>query len=147
MSCSEVVDEALPAGAHVVSAEHLHLAPDPRSASMARRFVAGQLPDLDPDKEHTLLLLTSELVTNAVIHARTEVEVGVTVTVEDVLVTVHDLDLGRREQPGQERDGGRGLYLVEALACAADQIRHNGGGKTSWFRLCRGSETACAGAR
>lgn len=132
-----MLDVALPAGAVVRDGAQLQLPPDPRSVSAARRFVDARVPDLDDDTRDSLLLLTSELVTNAVVHARTELEVGVTLTDRDVLVTVHDLDLGRSEQRGDERDGGRGLPLVEALSEATGRVAHSGGGKTAWFRLAR----------
>ncbi|MFD0394435.1 ATP-binding protein [Streptomyces nogalater] len=42
---------------------------------MARRFVRSVLDGLVPDVRDTAELLTGELVTNAVVHARTEIEV------------------------------------------------------------------------
>lgn len=135
---------ALPAGSVVRTTAHLHLDPEPRNVSRARRFVAEQVPDLDGDVRDTLLLLTSELVTNAVVHARTDIDVGVTVTDSDVLVTVHDLDLGRSEQRVHERDGGRGLGMVGALARDSGRTTHGEGGKTVWFRLCRRASASSA---
>ena len=133
----DVLARALPDGAEVLLEEALTLDPEPRQVSSARRFVARTVPDLDEDTRDTLLLLVSELVTNAVVHARTELEVAVTVTRGDVVVAVHDLDLGRREQRVGERDGGRGLGLVRTLAADSGMIAHPGGGKSAWFRLPR----------
>ncbi|WP_319020175.1 ATP-binding protein [Streptomyces peucetius] len=48
----------------------------PESVAEARRFVRGAPGDVAPDIVDTVQLLVSELVTNAVMHARTEVEVG-----------------------------------------------------------------------
>ena len=137
MNWPETLAAALPAGAVVRSRAQLHLDPEPRNVGVARRFVRDHVVDLAPATTDTLLLLTSELVTNAVVHARTPVDVGIVVTDEDVIVTVHDLDLGRREERVHERDGGRGLAIVQALSVAAGQLPHAGGGKTAWFRLPR----------
>lgn len=133
----DVLATALPEGAVVQVSEALTLDPEPRQVSSARRFVAGTVPDLDSETGDTLLLLVSELVTNAVVHARTELEVAVAVTDEDVVVAVHDLDLGRREQRSGDRDGGRGLGLVRSLAADSGMVMHPGGGKSAWFRLHR----------
>ncbi len=140
----EVVDEALGSGPAVRHQALLRLSPAPRNVSHARRFVVQQVAAPEQDTRDLLALLTSELVTNVVVHARTELEVGVTVTDEAVLVTVHDLDLGRREAPGQDRDGGRGLLLVRALASRSGQTRHGSGGKTSWFLVHRAAAAAAA---
>ncbi len=146
MSCQRVLATALPPGEVVERSDHLHLQPVPRLVGSARRFVRERLPELAEGTADGLLLMTSELVTNAVIHARTPIEVGVTVSREHVLVTVHDLDLARpAQQPYTDRDGGRGLGIVEALAEASAVERHEGDGKTAWFRVRRDGAGAGAG--
>ena len=125
----------LPAGEVVVQRAHIDLDPLPRVVAVARSFVSGQCPELTAERRDVLLLLTSEVVTNAVIHARTLIGLGVTLTDRSVLVTVHDGDLGRSELPGPDRHGGRGLALVALLADATRTERHPGDGKTVWFRL------------
>ena len=142
MSWEDAVVRALPAGAVPLSTDSVVLDPDPRQVAVARRFVTDHAPELPEATSHALVLLTSELVSNAVIHARTEIEVAVTVTETDVVITVHDQDLGRREQNTHERNGGRGLVIVEALAEDSGQLRHPEGGKTSWFRLSRCDDQA-----
>jgi len=69
------------------------LDPDPIAASEARRFVADTfaLWHLTEDLD-TVALLTSELVTNGVLHARTPLEVGMTSDERGLLVEVHDTD-------------------------------------------------------
>lgn len=125
-------------GEVVQAASYLVLEPVPRAASQARRFVAEHIPDLPEDVEDALQLLTSELVTNAVIHARTALEVGVAVSSSAVLITVHDLDLKMPlQEPYAEREGGWGLGLVAAMAHSWSTFRHAEGGKTMWFRLQR----------
>jgi anti-sigma regulatory factor (Ser/Thr protein kinase) len=138
VSCYRIpLDRALAQDERISVQEHLHLDPLPKDVAVARGFVAGHAPDLPEPIRDVLLLLTSELVTNAVIHARTRVEVGITVTDASVVVTVHDEDLGRTELPGLAREGGRGLKLVSALADDSALDRHPGDGKTAWFRLAR----------
>lgn len=138
MSCQRVLPDALPPGDVVEHSDHLHLQPLPRLVGSARHFVRDRLPVLPDDTVEALLLMTSELVTNAVIHARTSIELGVTVSAGSVLVTVHDLDLARgTQQPYSDRDGGRGLGLVEALSEQHAVERHEGDGKTAWFRVAR----------
>jgi len=141
--CRAALAAALPTGAPVQGFAQLSLPPEPRSVALARHFVDAWLPELVADTRDALLLLTSELVTNAVIHARTPLEVAVIITGVDVVVTVRDEDRGRSAPPGRhrqhdrDRDGGRGLVLVRMLSCDSGLVRHRAGGKTAWFRLER----------
>jgi two-component sensor histidine kinase len=140
-----VLPDALPAHDLVQASFHLHLDPVPRLVAEARRFVLSHAPELDADTSDALQLLTSELVTNAVLHARTPIELGITIADESVLVTVHDLDLARPEQnPYGTREGGWGLGLVSALAAQSAMEPHPDGGKTAWFRLSRASSPDAA---
>ena len=137
MSCQRILPDAL-AGDHVQASFHLHLDPVPRLVAEARRFVAQHAPDLPADTHDSLVLLTSELVTNAVLHARTAIDLGITISDDSVVVSVHDLDLARTEQtPYAGREGGWGLGLVSALAVESSLDPHPDGGKTAWFRLPR----------
>ena len=136
---------ALPVDAHVEASHLLQLDPSPRLVSTARTFVRDHVPGLPAETVDVLLLLTSELVTNAVIHARTPLEVGVVLTDRCVLVTVHDLDLHRpSQQPYTDREGGWGLSLVDALAEDHATEPHPDGGKTAWFRIVRGDSPSVA---
>ena len=138
MSCQRILPGALAPGDHVRESHHLHLDPVPRLVSDARRFVLEHAPDLPQDTRDSLLLLTSELVTNAVLHARTEIELGITIGDDSIVVTVHDLDLARPEQdPYASREGGWGLGLVSALADVSAMQTDPAGGKVAWFRLGR----------
>jgi two-component sensor histidine kinase len=139
VSCYRLLTSALPAEEVVESVDHLHLEPLPRVVQSARSFVRDRLPDTDADTVDTVLLLTSELVTNAVIHARTAIEVGITISTSKVLITVHDEDLGHPSDTYPGREGGRGLGLVAAMAEQTATERHVGEGKTVWFRLSRRS--------
>lgn len=130
----------------VVQASHsLQLEPVPRSAGAARRFVCSHAPELPGETQDALVLLTSELVTNAVLHARTAIEVGIVVGRESLVVGVHDLDLATQLQdPYAAREGGWGQGLVAALAHSWSTTQHPEGGKTVWFRLLRADAHAVA---
>src|SRR3954469_18425099 len=104
-------------------AEHaarvLRLPPTARSTTQARRFVLGALEEWGLDGlSDTAALLTSELVTNSVLHARTDVEVSVRQLDDGVSIEVTD-GSGRapvrRIQDG-EATTGRGDELLPHLA-------------------------------
>jgi anti-sigma regulatory factor (Ser/Thr protein kinase) len=140
MSTRRALPDALPADERIVDSRYLTLEPAPRLVRTARDFVRDSLPPLPEDVLDVVLLLTSELVTNAVIHARTTLEVGVLVSERSVVVTVHDLDLSRPEQhPYTDREGGWGLALVGALAEDHAVAPAAEGGKTAWFRVAQGA--------
>ena len=117
------------------------LSPSPLSVRHARRFVSECLGDAD-DASEVAVLLTSELVTNAIQHG------GPHSPSASVRLSVQDL-VGRRrvevEDAGQDLPvlgdgdpsavGGRGLLLVERLADRWGCERLNGGNKVVWFEL------------
>jgi two-component sensor histidine kinase len=134
-----VLPDVLPPDDRIRATHHREFEPLPRVAGEARKFVRAHSPALPSETLDALLLLTSELVSNAVLHARTMLHVTVAVTDQSVVVAVHDLDLTRPEQdPYPQREGGWGLGLVAALAHSAAMSPHPDGGKTAWFRLLRG---------
>lgn len=110
--------------------------PVPASAGSARRFVervlrrAGFAGDLD-----TVLLLVSEVASNAVRHARTPFELRVELHGEEVVVTVVDRSPRPVEPQIQRPDatGGRGLFIVSQLARAWGTEATRNGGKAVWF--------------
>lgn len=117
---------------------HLELPPVPSSVAAARSFVRQALADAEPEQQDTATLLASELVTNAILHARTEVALGVVVDGDQALVCVADRvpdspDLAPQEH-SRTRPGGRGLALVAGLAQDWGSTRYSGG-KTVWFLL------------
>jgi anti-sigma regulatory factor (Ser/Thr protein kinase) len=122
----------------------MSLRPEASSARQARRYVAEQLEALGfPEVAPAAELLVSELVTNAVLHARTSVQVGVEPHGSSVRVTVAD---GSARQPMRRRHSvdsgtGRGLILVEQLSASwgVDLLE---GGKVVWFELPREDEGA-----
>ncbi len=109
---------------------------------VARRFVRTSLTDIDPAMLDAVELLTSELVTNAVIHAGSEPRLVLILLPERIRVEVHDTDptLPTQREPDAASPSGRGLLLLERLAAswgvdAADD------GKTVWFEVLRRSTT------
>jgi GAF domain-containing protein/anti-sigma regulatory factor (Ser/Thr protein kinase) len=115
------------------------LAPDLAAAGHARRFVrttlAGWgLQDVADEAELPL----SELVTNAVMHTRTEVSLVLRLDVDgDALrIEVHDTssDLPSRRSRDMEAGTGRGLELVEAIAHRWG-VQPTDSGKAVWFEL------------
>jgi anti-sigma regulatory factor (Ser/Thr protein kinase) len=84
------------------------------------------------------VLLASELVTNAVIHARTELRLRVELRGELLHLAVRDgnpWQLRPATIPDPEAEGGRGLWLVDQLARAWGVNRHPDGGKVVWCTL------------
>ena len=110
------------------------------SAAGARRFVAAALRrwDCPDDFVELVLLLTSELVTNAYRHARTETRVSVRFDGACVRLEVHDVGGGFPELRPLDTDrvDGRGLQIVDALA---DRWGYHStaGGTAVWFELVR----------
>jgi len=92
-----------------------------------------------PELIDTAQLLTSELVTNALVHTDSGAELTATLTGEAqplLRVEVHDRTGGRPRArvPDEQAGGGRGLLLVQALADAWG-VRAQPVGKTVWFEL------------
>jgi serine phosphatase RsbU (regulator of sigma subunit)/anti-sigma regulatory factor (Ser/Thr protein kinase) len=117
----------------------MSFAPDAQAPRLARRFVGDALAGrADEGSVEVARLLVSELVTNAVVHAASGVEVEVTVDEAGVVVRVRDADTGplvSRSGGGTELDeGGRGFMLVDRLAHTWG-TEHGGGRKTVWFRV------------
>jgi PAS domain S-box-containing protein len=113
------------------------LEPHPSSVSEARRqvrdlLVSGEREDLlDPS-----LLLVSEVVTNALLHAGTTIDLAATLDDSGLRVEVGD---GSPHLPSRRRYGtaagtGRGLQMLETLVDDWGVTLH-GRGKTVWFHV------------
>ena len=117
---------------------HLRLEPEPAAARLARRAIAEAVPADRDDERETAMLLVSELVTNAVVHAASPVDLAVDVHEDTVVVSVTDADTGPIVVPTSLTmglgEGGRGFVLVDRLADAWG-TEHHGGRKTVWFRV------------
>ena len=132
------------ASAHPVTARRLHvrLAPTPRSAAIARRLIAEVCQDWQLDHlTGPATLITSELVSNAILHAGTDFQLTATVRGSYLHLGVRDgssrpprmppVDVsGQRPLP----DHGRGLFLVDIYATAWGSDP-SGDGKLVWATL------------
>jgi serine phosphatase RsbU (regulator of sigma subunit)/anti-sigma regulatory factor (Ser/Thr protein kinase) len=133
--------------------------PEPAAVASARKFVRETLQgwlDTRPAPADTELvddavLLTSELVTNAVVHAGTQVQVTCKLAASAVEVVVRDSHPARMV-PGPARDdsspaertNGRGLLLPSALASAWG-VSYGAEAKAVWFRMgLAGQKTSLA---
>jgi anti-sigma regulatory factor (Ser/Thr protein kinase) len=116
---------------------------------VARKEVLRWLTDLGMEElSEKVLLIASELVANASVHARTVLEVSMSADSRSVKLGVRDDDrhfprLGPADAPTTSQAGssvpsvtesGRGLAIVEGLAdeWGVDVLR---GGKRVWARL------------
>lgn len=117
------------------------LTPTAHGVRSARLFAVGLLDDHDVDVRETVVLLVSELVSNAVQHGGPHdslATVGVQVETRPDLVRVEVTDAGTGDpRPGDgavDHPSGRGLLLVEALASrwGCEQLPV---GKTVWFEI------------
>ena len=118
--------------------ESLLLAPEARSPSVSRRFVKEALARWELEElTDTAVLLTSELVTNAIVHAQTEV--AVTIHREDRLSVTISVQDGSTMRPrlaphADDSATGRGIEILEELATSWAVIPL-AGGKTVRFTL------------
>ena len=119
----------------------------PASAGRARAFVASALAAAGrEDASEVVVLLTSELVSNAVLHSGSVIEVVVRVLPHRLAVEVHDQTGGEpvRRHYSATSGTGRGLVLVEALARDWGTVL-TGSGKFVWFELPLAGEPSAVG--
>ena len=107
------------------------------SAGAARRFVAGELSDVDPRLLESIVLMVSELAANSVRHAQSAFRVAVDRAAKTVRIDVHDEGAGRplMRSPGPHEPSGRGLRIVDALSDEWGFVEHARGGKSVWFTV------------
>ncbi|MFI5820874.1 ATP-binding protein [Streptomyces rishiriensis] len=115
---------------------------DLRAVPEARRALRELLEGWGkPGRSETAELLTSELVTNALVHTDDDAVLTATVSSSGLRVEVRDC-VARRPRPSapiaDEGTHGRGLVLVESLADTWG-VRAQGGGKVVWFELGAGA--------
>jgi serine phosphatase RsbU (regulator of sigma subunit)/anti-sigma regulatory factor (Ser/Thr protein kinase) len=122
-------------------AEPARFAPDPSSIAAARRYVRGCVLgwDVDEDRVDDLMVIASELATNAVVHAGTAFEVSCTLLADAIRLRVRDGYPGRglpavlpARDPG--RPSGRGLTLCASLSSAWG-VEYTPTSKTVWCQL------------
>jgi anti-sigma regulatory factor (Ser/Thr protein kinase) len=122
------------------------------SVAEARLYVRQALEDQPRELVDVAELLTSELATNAIIHAASSFELEIDVD-RKIRVEVRDTGGGRPAvlHAGPHDGSGRGLSLVQALSSAWGIIP-SPPGKTVWYELPLASEqhtrdSAAAGRR
>lgn len=103
---------------NVVRTAEIMLDPHPASVGRARRWLSRQLEEWDlEDLDYDASVVLSELVTNAVLHARTQIELKVS---HDQVLRLEVCDssdtLPSPRGHGATNSTGRGLHLVAALA-------------------------------
>jgi DNA-binding NarL/FixJ family response regulator len=104
---------------------------------LARRFIRRALERWRGKSEIDLVeLLVSELVTNSMVHARSDVEVSVTMSSDLARVTVFDSSLEPpvRKVVGPDSASGRGLLMLDALSSAWG-FDLTPRGKSVWFEI------------
>ena len=144
--CDELVRVAKSARAvsDVLATERERFPSEAQSARGARRFAARVLASWGcEDIEDAVLLLVSELVTNAVVHAHSDVDVVLRLRPERVRVEIVDAAAAyvQRRDAASEDQSGRGMALTEALAVAWG-IDTLVAGKSVWFEVARGDAVA-----
>lgn len=125
----------------------LDLPPTTDSVPAARRFIQSRLNSSSTDVD-VATLLVSEVVTNAILHART----GVTLTVEQLGAVAHiEVHDGSPVPPrvhafSPTSATGRGLRLLDRLSMRwGFDAEPATGGKVVWFEVGEPSDTAWSG--
>lgn len=114
------------------------LAADGRAAGQARRLVRQCLGAWGvPELEDTAVLLTSELVTNVLLHTSSAPRLSMTRAGAGVRVTIWDDSpvIPRQRRHTCEATTGRGVRLLAQLADDWGWEREPNGGKSVWFVL------------
>nr|WP_052859698.1 ATP-binding protein [Streptomyces sp. SID7805] len=125
----------------------MEVRPDPAEVGRARRWarsrLAGSGIGADEPLAETLILLISELVTNAVVHTGSAAELRMCFSGSGAVVgtvRVEVVDTSARPPRQRHADGddtnGRGLELVDGLADRWGWQRE-GGGKRIWCEVDR----------
>jgi anti-sigma regulatory factor (Ser/Thr protein kinase) len=116
----------------------LTLAPSVDSVGVGRRLVTDALSEWDLDAlTYTATLLTSEVLTNSLLHARTQIVLTVERSSPDsVSISVRDGSplVPRRRHHAQDATTGRGLELLDRLA-QSWEVQAQPGGKTLTFTI------------
>ncbi len=114
----------------------VQLSSHPTSAAAARRFVHEALDGWGCEERDAVLVCTDELVTNAIVHVSSDIEVVVCRRRGVIRVEVHDASARPplRRVHRVDADSGRGLRVVEALS-ARWGVDPTAGGKVVWFEV------------
>ncbi len=110
----------------------------PSDASAVRRAAGLLLEEQSVPEADDVVLVVSELVTNAVLHGSAPRSIAIDITPIDVVVEVSDASSA--VPVVRDADllcaGGNGMRIVDRLATSWG-VEQNPVGKTVWFRLDR----------
>ncbi len=127
---------------------HLREMEAPRTA---RALLREALAEEQPEAIEVAVLLTSELVANAVVHGQGEAVLEITYAPARGLLRVrvsdHSHEVPVLRQPSLSREHGRGIAIVEHLSSCWGIDGPDEDGKCVWFelQLPRGAEHAPEG--
>ncbi|MFI9383791.1 STAS domain-containing protein [Kutzneria sp. NPDC052558] len=116
---------------------------DAGSAALARHFVTDTCIDWGVgDSADDACIIASELVENAVLHGRSRAQLRLELRRGVLTIAVRDDDPGRPRHltVGTAPTGGRGVFMVDAIARAWGYAPTWSGGKVVWAML---ATTAC----
>lgn len=115
---------------------HLRMAGGAASLRNARHMVGEALAGASADVRDAAVLLAGEILTNAVVHGGGWFLLQVDTAPDRVYVEVADSVGGQPTvlHPSSEREHGRGMAIVDAMASAWGS-RQRGSHKTVWFEL------------
>lgn len=114
------------------------------SAGVARRLASDVMDDWgEGNAADTVALCVSELVTNALIHTATDIELVLKLDAQYVQVEVIDQSdrMPAMRSGDDDSTTGRGLHIVQAVS-ADWGVRPEGSGKAVWFRVERSLTSA-----
>lgn len=114
------------------------LAPSRRAPAVARQFTRGFLADIgaSPWCQQAGELMASELVTNALVHAKSAARLGISIADGFARIEVTDDGPGEPVLRDPGPDGGYGLWLTDMLAQSWGVTpAGEGAGKTVWFTI------------
>lgn len=138
LDIGRLVDMLSEVGVAARDEEELTLPRDTASASVARAWVATMCTRWGCERElDQIMLVVSELVTNAVLHARSGCTLRLSRRGDAVRVDVVDGGEGSPDpyQPDENAEHGRGLYLISAMSSAWGVEPITSGGKSVWAEL------------
>ena len=122
----------------------LDLPPSTESVPVARRFARREAHDSQADVD-TVVLLVSEVVTNAILHARSDIRLNIESRGDLVRVEVRDASpLTPRLHHFRLTSGtGRGLRMLERLSRSwGVEPDPAGAGKVVWFEVGETDESS-----
>jgi Histidine kinase-like ATPase domain len=115
------------------------LSSDLESVGAVRHRLHALLVDLPHAPRDDVLLVASEVITNAVVYGAGPVDIRVSVRGPMLRVEVADRGEAvplRAQDRGDEAEHGRGLFIVDVLTNRWGVFRnHLGPGKTVWFEM------------